>query len=245
MAQSNNQAKLPDRYFQQSRYPLNSLVLVGPLLIVFHLGSGGADINLLAPHLIGKFLAHFGATADILPPVLIVAALLIQQAMAKRPWKVQPFPIAGMVAESILWTIPLIAISQVTGRLILQYAPPAQAGANEVYSASAKVSLAIGAGIYEEFLFRLAFISLALLLFVDVFGLKKRLVAATAIILGAIVFSLCHFSPAQLLDPALLDWPKLIFLTMAGLLWGCIYTYRGFGIAVGSHILWDLYVAFH
>ncbi len=245
MATSNNQPKAPDGYFQQSCYPLNSLIFVGPLLIVFHLGSRGAGINLLAPHLIGKFLAHFGATADILPPLLIVAVLLIQQLLTKKPWKVEPFPLMGMVAESIVWTIPLIAISEVTGRLIRQFTPAAQAGASEVYSASAKITMAIGAGIYEEFLFRLVVISLAMLLFVDVFALKKKTVAVTAIILGAIIFGLCHFSFAQLADPTLLDWQKLVFLTMAGVLWGSIYVYRGFGIAVGAHILWDLYVAFH
>ncbi len=245
MSPNNNHPPLPDKYFQQSLYPLNSLVLIAPLLIAFHLSSRGASTNLLAPHLIGKFLAYFGATTDILPPMLIVVALLIQQVLSKKPWKVQPFPIAGIVAESIIWTIPLIAINQVTSRLILQSAPAAQMGAIEFYSTGTEVTLAIGAGIYEEFLFRLVFISLALLVFVDIFALKKKTVAITAIISGAIIFGLCHFSLSQLADPALLDWQKLIFLTVAGLLWGFIYAYRGFGIAVGSHILWDLYVAFH
>ncbi len=38
-----------------------------------------------------------------------------------------------------------------------------------------------------------------------------------------------------------MPWHDFIFLAVAGTLWGALYVYRGFAVAVGSHIVWNLY----
>ena len=236
-----------DSYFRQTRRPLNNLVLIMPLLAAFHIGSLWIEPSLLAPELIGTVLQFFGATAPILPPLLIAAVLLAQHAVGRYAWKLHPKAIAGIIAESILWTLPLIALWQLAGRVIAE--PTASALATQVPAASAggpifsDIVLAIGAGVYEEFLFRLVLISGALAVFVDIFELKPQPVALVALLASAAVFSACHYSLSDLAHPAGLPWGKVLFLAMAGLLWGGLYVFRGFGIAVGAHILWDLYAA--
>jgi hypothetical protein len=236
-----------DSYFRQTRLPLNNLAVIVPLLAAFHLGSLRVAPDLLAPELIGTVLQFFGATAPILPPLLIVAALLAQQAVGRYPWTLQPRALAGIVAESILWTLPLIALWQLAGRVIAE--PTAAAIAAQVPGAApggtifSNIVLAIGAGVYEEFLFRLVLISGTLAIFVDIFELKAQPVAVAAVLVSAVVFAGCHYGLSDLANPTRLPWGKAVFLAMAGLLWGGVYLFRGFGIAVGAHILWDLYAS--
>lgn len=224
---------------------MNNVLFVLPLLMGFHIGAAYFGSNLAAPRLIGQILSYFGATADFLPPLLIVTVLVLQQLARRDPWEIHPTALAGMVAESIAWTIPLIAIHQLTGRLISAPAVLSTSAAAADEAGIPRIIIgALGAGIYEELTFRLILISLAMLIFVDIFQLKKPYVVAGAVIGGAIIFALCHFSGDELVHPAHLEWPKLLFLTVAGVLWGCLYVYRGFGIAVGAHVVWDLYVGF-
>ena len=164
-----------------------------------------------------------------------MAVLLIQQLLHRRPWKVQRKAVAGMVAESVIWTIPLLAVAYLSGHgLAGSVATPAGAGL------LTKILTAFGAGIYEEFVFRMVLISLLVLLLADVAGLRRDLVTVGAVILAAVLFSLCHFRMLGGSDD--FAWDGLVFRSVAGVLWGALFIYRGFGIAVGSHIVWDIYV---
>jgi len=228
-------------YLQQAREPVHSLMIIVPLLLIFHVGASQIGSNLAAPRMIGAFLRFFGATADFLPPLFVVLVLTLQQLARKSPWRVRPKVLAGIVGESILWTIPLIGISQLTGRLTASPAAMEWLGSSHTFHL---VVAAIGAGVYEEFLFRLALISLVVLVLADIFELNRRYVTPGAIVGGALLFSLCHFTPEQWRSLSDADWPKSVFLCVAGVLWGCLYVYRGFGIAAGAHVVWDLYVGF-
>jgi len=229
-------ARSQDRYRRQTLRPLNCLVFILPPLAAFQWGAATYGTTLLTPHYMHVVLRFFGATAPFLPPLLIVAVLLLQQAAHHEPFKVQPKALAGMVGESILWTFPLIAVSCMTARIARM------AGMFTLPEAAEKslqdVLQALGAGIYEEFVFRLVFLGLVMLIFVDVFEMKKEIVIYLGIVASGVLFSLCHFTTAQL--P--FRWGSFIFLALAGALWGGLYVFRGFGIAAGCHIVWDIYV---
>jgi membrane protease YdiL (CAAX protease family) len=96
----------------------------------------------------------------------------------------------------------------------------------------------LGAGIYEEVLFRLVLFSalLWLLRSADVPGLLAFLLAAVT---GAAVFSYAHH-----LGPFGEPYNGYVFLfrTLAGLYFTLIFQTRGFGIAVGAHALYDVLV---
>jgi hypothetical protein len=194
--------------------------------------------SLLAPRDVHKLLKHFGATASYLPAALIVLVLVLQHFFHKYPWRIQGKVLAGMLAESILWMVPMICMARFSGRLLSQ-----QAQAATHYPKALQGLLeAAGAGIYEEFLFRLGFISVVMLILVDILGLKKEPSAGVAVILGAAVFSLYHFSTDQLADLSTMPWPELIFRAVAGMYLGCVYVCRGFGIAVGTHTFYNVFV---
>jgi membrane protease YdiL (CAAX protease family) len=234
-AQSNNRRM---GYRQLTRSPLNNLVLILPLLIFFQIGSSiyGTDLLLMTPQYLRGILEFFGASASFLPALLIAAVLLVQHLAHKDPWTIHPQVLAGMVGESIIWTIPLIAISYLTGKM----AAIATAVSPEVHHLLQNALIAVGAGLYEEFMFRMILISLIMLLLVDLIGLRKDAMTVLAVLAAAILFSLCHFTFFH--GASEFKWGRFIFLFTAGVLWGSIFIFRGFAIAVGSHILWDIFV---
>lgn len=93
----------------------------------------------------------------------------------------------------------------------------------------------VGAGIYEELLFRLIAIALLHLLLVDVLGLPDHYGAVGAIGLSAVAFAMYHFSPT---NP--FDWGKFLFYSAAGIYFAAVYVLRGFGIVAATHALYDI-----
>ena len=228
-------------YGYQTLRPINCLIFIALPLAFFQWGAANYGTDLVTPQHLHSLLRFFGATAAYLPALMIVFVLLAQQAAHKDGWSVQPKAIAGMLGESIFWTGPLIVLSLVTGHVT------ANAAASIAESPQGQQALqhalrAIGAGIYEEFVFRLIFISLAMLIFVDILGLRKDVIAVGAVIVAAVIFSLGHFTPEELTGQVHFERGRFLFLATAGVYWGALFVFRGFGIAVGCHILWDVFV---
>ena len=96
----------------------------------------------------------------------------------------------------------------------------------------------MGAGIYEEFGFRLAGMSLVLFVCVDLLGLPKSHTAVVGVVLTSVAFSLYHF-----LGSESFLWPVFFFRATAGVYLASLYIARGFGIAVGAHALYNIVVA--
>jgi membrane protease YdiL (CAAX protease family) len=139
------------------------------------------------------------------------------------------------VGEALLWTVPLIVMNLLADRLVTQ----AAVEGNGTRLAQ-DVLVAVGAGVYEEFIFRLAMISLAMLLFVDVLALPKEAVAVCAVLVAALLFSLYHF-PVGLMEGGF-PWKSFLFRALAGAYLGGIYVARGFAISVGTHAFFNLIV---
>lgn len=97
----------------------------------------------------------------------------------------------------------------------------------------------LGAGIFEELVFRLMLLSvLALLLMraAEAFALPRALGVAVALVLSALLFSLFHhIGPGT--PP--IEQRVFVFRTMAGLVLGLLFVLRGFGVCVYTHALYD------
>lgn len=96
----------------------------------------------------------------------------------------------------------------------------------------------IGAGVYEETLFRL--------ILVPVFfhGLRVLqtptiLASALAVTGSALLFALAHHAgtPGEAFT-----WFAFVFRWMAGVFFAWVFVLRGFGIAVGTHTIYDILV---
>lgn len=100
-----------------------------------------------------------------------------------------------------------------------------------------KVVISIGAGVYEELIFRLIAITLLHLILVDVFEMKIAHAIPIIILVSATAFAAYHYLGDTPLTPS-----YFLFLMAFGIYSAGIFLFRGFGIAVGMHAVYDLIV---
>ncbi|MFP4052328.1 MAG: CPBP family intramembrane glutamic endopeptidase [Phycisphaerae bacterium] len=229
--------KKPDTYFEHTQQPLQSLLLVAPLLVLFHVGVLAWGIHDYPEYPMRVFLQYFGVTTSFLPPLLVVGVLLAQHLARRDPWTARPWTLLGMLGESVAWTLPLLAVQYLRDLAIsadLASTLPAARGLGK------QIVFYMGTGVYEEFVFRLVAISLLMLVLVDLLALPETAAAITAVVVSAVLFALAHFGIPGVWEGASFSWPRFLFLAPAGVLWGGLYAFRGFGIAVGSHVTWNV-----
>jgi membrane protease YdiL (CAAX protease family) len=96
----------------------------------------------------------------------------------------------------------------------------------------------LGAGVYEEFLFRLCLLPVGFLLF-RMLLMPRKWAWAASILATSIIFAVAHYvGPAADQFSAF----SFSFRMLAGLCFALLFVLRGFGIAVGCHAAYDLLV---
>jgi hypothetical protein len=187
-------------------------------------------------------LASLGVDDRLLLPVLLVVILLGWQVVSYREWRFSPGILAGMVVESLVWAVMLVGISRLidTGFSYLEKqetAILAIAPGKQYPYVSALVGY-LGAGVYEETLFRLILVPIFF------FTLKllqsPQIFASTLAVTGsALLFALAHHAGTPG-EP--FTWFAFIFRWMAGVFFAWVFVLRGFGVAVGTHAIYDILV---
>ena len=107
-------------------------------------------------------------------------------------------------------------------------------------SQESQFMLALGAGLYEEMLFRLVLITMIHFLIADVFGFSETKAFFIAILLSSVAFAWYH-DQIFMLDGSL-NFRMAFFYFLAGMYFGILFLMRGLGIAVGVHLFYDLLV---
>lgn len=248
-------------YWSETRRPLVNLAFIAPLLIFYELGvwwnstplssvRNGADEWLRA------WLSSTDWQLDWLLPFALAGVFLIWHAVRKDPRQVRGEALAGMAAESLLYACFLVLIGQTADSWMRSTdgLPLANFSHKTPWSGIRLIHF-LGAGLYEELLFRLclipvAFVALRLLLVPKLWSLRGAILATS------LVFALAHYlTPTS--DATLLSvftdavtrvqssrelWFGFAFRTLAGILFGVLFVFRGFGVAVGCHAAYDIVV---
>ena len=228
-------------YSQLTHRPLHCLVFLLPLLGVYELGvaaiqaanPGGPQVKLVAEDLLERFLAACGATGYHLPALAVVAILLSWQIFSREPWKVNWPTILGMTGESVLLAFPLLALNYAIGHVSMGHLAAAEQSAGWFD----QLILSIGAGIYEELLFRLMLISLLSFVLVDLLRIPKQYGLAAVIVLSSLAFAMQHQVPIgrETYVPV-----RFAFRMLAGGFLASVFVLRGFAVAVGCHAFYDI-----
>ncbi len=241
-----------ESYLRLSTRPLHILVFLAPLIALYEIGSilyltdaqSGVVETIRAHRLMSGFFDAFGIGGFFLPGVLIVVVLLLWHALVRDKWRIDLPVIPVMLLESAAWTIPLLVLGQIvvraTGLPSQEVAAAAADGASTFADLSlpARLTIAVGAGLYEELLFRLVGIALIHLIAVDVMGLKSHVGGLIAVGVSALAFAIYHDPAGQ----ASADLAAMVFYFLAGLFFGGLYVWRGFGIVVAVHAIYDIAV---
>ena len=103
----------------------------------------------------------------------------------------------------------------------------------------ARLTLSLGAGLYEELLFRVVIVALLANGFRLLFGVSRVWSGVWATAIGAILFSAFHYV-GPLGEPMRLE--SFVFRALAGLAFSGLYLTRGFGITAWTHALYDAFL---
>jgi len=147
-----------------------------------------------------------------------------------------------MLAESIAYALVFGMVAGTLTALLLPHLSfvmgPDRAGVAQ--SLPAQLMISLGAGIYEELLFRVLLVSGLAWIGLRVFGWARTAANVFAVVTGALIFSLFHYiGPYG--EPLRLD--SFSFRMVAGLLFSGLYVTRGFGITAWTHALYDVFLA--
>lgn len=181
---------------------------------------------LLAHSAIQQLLAWFGVVGAWVTPVVLVVTLLVWHRLERDRWRFRAPVWLGMIGEGIGLALPLLALSA------LFSAPHATAGAR-----TTQLLVALGAGVYEEVVFRLLLIAALGWLLGAIVGIPRSAALPSAVVLAAILFAASHFAP---IGSAAFAWTPFWFQLVAGLYLGVVFVGRGLGIAAACHAAYNM-----
>lgn len=125
--------------------------------------------------------------------------------------------------------------------------PPQLAAKGEINGSRrslwADIVTGIGAGIYEELVFRLILICILMLLFQDILRLPYKNSIVLAVVISAALFSAHHhidFRSGQPNDADPFNLTEFVFRTIAGVYFAALFAVRGFGITAGTHAFYNI-----
>ncbi len=131
-------------------HPLDALVFLLPLLAFYELASFAHPQRVLAFDLLQKFLELFGRVGMWAPGVVVIVILLATHLASGQRWAVRWKRVGMMYFEAALLAIPLLA---------LNWAIPLSTQSLVPEGLIEELALGVGAGIYEELVFRLILIN--------------------------------------------------------------------------------------
>jgi len=238
----------PTGYFASARAPRYSILFALPLLVAYEvlawsMGQGdvaavrnGADV--LLKNMFGLVGGEHGLT--IFTAVVFGTGAILVLRDVRRHGLPRAGVFVGMTAESVVYALMLGLVAGALTQFILTgHLWMAQGGAVPALSVPVQLMVSLGAGIYEELLFRVLLVAGLDTLAIRVFGWKPLGAGIFAAGLGALIFSAFHYvGPYG--DPWQLG--SFTFRAVAGLLFSGLYLLRGFGITAWSHALYDVFL---
>ena len=246
-------APLVKSYWKASRAPRYSLVFALPLFLLYEglsaalAGSSGAasvrnaaDVALKTP-----FLIFAGTRGSLAFFAIVVAAcvFLVARDLRRTRERLRPRYFAAMFGESALLGLLLgVVVGTITARLLGGLsALAAAAGTQSLESMplSSRLMLALGAGLYEELLFRVLLVGGMAAGLRWLAGARAITAGVIAAVTGALLFSMFHYI-GEYGDPW--DLSSFTYRAIAGLVFSGLYLVRGFGITAWTHALYDVYV---
>jgi Type II CAAX prenyl endopeptidase Rce1-like len=240
-------------YFRVAREPRYSLTFALPLLLLY---------EVLAVSLSGQEFAGVRNGADVLLKSLFIAlggrkglivfgGLLVGAGgwLVWHDWRgrrVDAKVFAAMAVESVLWALVFgLLASTLTTLLLPGLAIHGQFSTLALHSGMqgnllTQLMISLGAGIYEELLFRVFLVSGLALIMGRLLHWRPVVAGVSAVLIGALIFSAFHYVGPYGDD---LELASFTFRAVAGVLFSGLYLLRGFGITAWTHALYDVFLA--
>jgi len=242
-------------YFRLTRTPRYSFLFALPLLVLYEtmaavLASGPRGVRNGADVMVKSFfIAIAGRYGPIVFAVLLIGGCiwLIWRDRTTHVGPMRAKYFLYMIAESATLaalfgavvgtlTAGLLGQFHVTRSLapqmtVLMLGPADRLGGLNL------VMISLGAGLYEELLFRVVLVSALAFVAHRAFGWSSRTASIAAAVTSALIFSAFHYIGPYGDRLALASF---VFRFLSGLAFSALYLLRGFGITAWTHALYDL-----
>lgn len=226
-------------YWRSTRSPLYSFLFTIPLFLIYEIGiflTSSDDMFVLrngADALMRQILATFGITGLYWVGVIFFIGFIITFILQRKYWEqtqIHSDYFLLMMVESVMWSVLIyflmtnvyLLLMNPTGSMLVQ-----------------QVTLAVGAGIYEEFLFRVLLIAGISVILGFIFQWSDKSRNWAAMVIAAGIFSSFHFIGEY---GDFFSFNIFMIRFLAGIALGTLYFLRGFGITAWSHAVYDLIV---
>jgi membrane protease YdiL (CAAX protease family) len=226
-------------YHQYTRSATYGVLSALPLFVLYEAMIVAVNTGTQAPVRVGAdvwikdLLSTTGARGGLLLVLIAVLAGLAAFLLDRTkniPLRGRYF--AGILGESAVYAVVVAILVSNLVAAIFAVAPPPEGGL------WTQLALSIGAGLYEELLFRVLLVGGLALLFRPFFR-NPNAAYLLAALLGAALFSLVHYA-GPLGDP--FELPSFTFRFAFGLALNVLFLWRGFGVAAWTHALYDVMV---
>ncbi|MDE3052679.1 MAG: CPBP family intramembrane metalloprotease [Gemmatimonadota bacterium] len=237
-------------YWAASRSPRYSLLFALPLLLLYEglaaarparVGSGeirnGADVLL---HQAAYAIAGPWGPLGLMAAIILLCAWLVYRDVRKSGG-VRPGVFPLMMAESAVLALAFGLVVGTATAALLSHLPTMllATGPIEKMDPVTRLMLSLGAGLYEELLFRVLLVGGLAFGGRVILGLSRATSGAIATIVGALVFSAFHYiGPYG--EPLRLQ--SFVFRAISGVAFSVLYLTRGFGVTAWTHALYDVWV---
>jgi hypothetical protein len=232
------------RYYADSRAPRYSILFAFPLLIAYEVIArvmspdqegvrNGADVIFKS-----LFLWLGGPRAVLGFEVALVAigAFIVVRDWRNHPGGLRVATFAGMLAESaVLAMLVGVVLGRLTSTLVQYLMVPTAPS----FDTATKLMISLGAGIYEELLFRVVVVGALASFCIRVLRWTPRVGGVIACMVGALLFSAFHYVGPY---GDTLQLTSFVFRFLAGVAFSALYLLRGFGITAWTHALYDIFV---
>ncbi len=226
-------------YHQATRSATYGFLSALPLFVLYETMIVLVNLDATRPVRVGAgvwvkdLLTMTGASGGLVLALLVVGGGLAAYLLDRHrniPLRSRYF--VGLVGESAVYAVGVaILVSSAVGALFAVVPPPEGA-------LWTQIALSIGAGLYEELVFRVLLVG-GLALFFRAMMESPTQAYLVAALVGAVLFSGAHYV-GPLGDP--FAFPSFTFRFLFGLALNALFLWRGFGVAAWTHALYDVMV---
>ncbi len=226
---------------ENPRNLLTSLILVFPLFVIYQIGVlftlpmlNGADfVTVLLFRTLGLSLRGYLAVLGAVVALFALTVVLLRRRQSFNRGVLLP-----VLLESTVWAVTMGSLIVLIMTKLLGFSPGLAAGI-EGQGLLTRLVMSLGAGVYEETVFRLGLLTGLGLLFERVFRMVHWAALLAALLISSALFSAVHHLPPYG-DPFAIE--PFTFRLLAGLFFGALYKWRGFAVAVYTHAFYDIFV---
>lgn len=223
-----------------------SLLFIMPLLVAYEVGlmtqpGGGTWAGGVIRGTLLTLLGPYGMRIFNIV-VLTVLVVLVLWLRRRRSVHVRYYPVlllectvyAFFFSSMVFALIDMARLPMTFGQLV-----NASGGGSGRMSLGAGITQSVGAGVYEEIIFRLLLMTAICMLLQKGLEVRPLRAALVALVVSAVTFATFHY-----IGPAgdEFRWNSYAYRLGCGVVFGVIYLSRGLAVAAYTHAFYDIFV---